>query len=528
MIYIHISEESLEIIQTKRSLFSREEKIISCSRKILPEKVIGAEGIINGEILLSLIKEAFKAAYPSEIKDKKISLVIPDSEVIIQRFEVEKSKDISQAVIDKAKFTLPLDISAYENFYKEIPSLSKKTILYTALPLKIVNEYAQLFLNDGIQVEFLSSTAFSVYALLKTIINQNESILYVNFGHNLKYILLDGSGPVIVSEKKSSLKTLHTDLKSLLKKVHAENNIQPKSLIIGGEKSLELQINDLLPDLEIPVVKIGSVLTEILAGQKITLDSGGVPILYFDKVLGLINLSKMSDVPNFAIDIKNLSSQNLKTEIPQKTFVEETPVEIAVKQEKTDYSIPEAAPDSDKKIAVEIVQNTDLPENIIEKSTPAINSFLKNRTVLISLFVSVALILFGGFVLIGQSDNNILPFLKTETPTPTLTPAPSLTSVPTIDASLKRSDIKLTVKNGTDKSGFAKTTKDSLEELGYKNIKIGNADRDTYEKTSIKAKSAAQKYQALVINDLNKTFDTVNLESLPEEADFDIEIILGP
>lgn len=517
MIYIHISEESLEIIQTKRSLFSREEKIISCSRKILPEKVIGAEGIINGEILLSLIKEAFKAAYPSEIKDKKISLVIPDSEVIIERFQVEKSKDISQAVIDKAKFTLPLDISAYENFYKEIPSLSEKTILYTALPLKIVNEYAQLFLSDGIQVAFLSSTAFSVYALLKSIINQKESIMYVNFGHNLKYILLDGSGPVIVSEKKSSPKTFGADLKSLLKKVHAENNLQPKSLIISGEKSLELQINDLLPDLEIPVLKIGSVLTEILAGQKITLDSGGVPVLYFDKVLGLINLSKMSDVPNFVVDIKNLSSQNLKTEIPQKTFVEETPVEIAVKQEKTTDSIPEIQ-----------ISPAPLPENIIEKSTPAINSFLKNRTVLISLFVSVALILFGGFVLIGQSDNNILPFLKTETPTPTLTPAPSLTPVPTIDASLKRSDIKLSVLNGTDKSGFAKTTKDSLEELGYKNIKIGNADRDNYDKTSIKAKSAAQKYQALVINDLNKTFDTVNLESLPEEADFDIEIILGP
>ena len=520
MIYISIAENSLEIIQTAKNIFSREEKIVAVSRKVTTEKIITGEGVLNSDLLINTFNTALKDAYPAPIKDKKISLVIPDKDVFIQRFEMETTENISQSVIDKAKFTLPEDIVNYENFYKEIPG----GVLFTAMTLKRISQFTAPFTKNGYDVIFLSSTAFPVYALLKLLLPANESLVYLNYSNIIQYILIDGNGPLYVSDKKTNAKTISADIKSIIKKIHSEHKLQPKSLVIAGDKSLDLPQEELAAHLEIPVHKISNVISEILISQKITLDTGGIPLLHFDKVLGLLNLSKMTDVPNFAVDLKNLSQSGFPTQTasPPEVVNEEQNVENVEPPMKV--TVEEIDPDKDvASKTVPIVEET----SIVGVPAP-LKSGSSNQKLILVLFIAVALILFGGFILIGQGNNSISQIFSKVTPTPTISPSPTLTPVPTIDVSLNKSDISISVLNGTTKSGFAKETKEKLENLKYENITVGNADRDNYDKTVIKAKSDSQKYLPLVINDLGKTYENVVLETLPEDAKSDIEIILSP
>ena len=167
-----------------------------------------------------------------------------------------------------------------------------------------------------------------------------------------------------------------------------------------------------------------------------------------------------------------------------------------------------------------------MTDNVIEYRKAGWSFFAKNRIVLVGLFLSIALILFGGFIIIGQSQVN-LPFMTSPSPTPTITPSPTVTPTPTIDPTLKRDNLKLKVLNGTDKTGFAKETSEKLKEKGYKSVDVGNADRDDYAGTVIRIKDDKKNYLTLLVTDLITDFDTSTVESLPSDSAHDVEIILG-
>ena len=526
MIYLSITATSIEIVQTSKSLFDREEKITAVSRKILSKD----------DSVVSTINEALKTAYPSPINQDQCRLVIEDDELIIKRINIENKTITSDEVIAKAKTHLPHDITFYENFYKEINNQSEPQILYTALPLSKIKTYAQLLGNCGLKLSFMSSTAFSIYALLKPLVTDADKLVYAIYDHTLKFILMDSEGPIEIIDKKTTAKTLLSDIKSAFKKIKTDLPGSNFKFIIGGEKSLELNTESITEGLEIQVQKISGMMDSILMQQKIKIDTGGVPAFYFDKVLGLFNLSKMSEVPNFAVDLKNILESPVITppsasgHIPQETGEVNQVAEI--KEINEDNKI-----ESDQKthVRMEVEEKTEeisatpvnsIDENIVEYKNTDISTNGKNRSFMVFLFLAVALILFGGFLIIGQSSFN-LPFTTKPSPTPTIVLSPTLSPTPTIDPTLKKSEIKLSVLNGTDKPGFAKENSDKLKEAGFENITVGNADRDDYESTVIRIKDSKKNYLPLLIADLKDSFDTSTIETLPEDSASDVVIVLG-
>lgn len=526
MIYINITDASVEIIQTSKGLLNREEKITACSRKVLSV----------GVTLAVAISESLKTAYPSPIVQNQARVVIPDREIIINRLNTEPGKNDPEEVISQAKKILPLDISAYENYYKEIPG-NTHNILFTALPLSVIKSYAEILKSCGLTMNFLSSSAFSVYALLKPRIQDKENLIYLHFAENLHFQVFDKEGPLAVYDKKTTAKNFNADLKTFIKKINQDHPAASSKLIFAGEKSLEIGKEELESHTGVSVLKIGTVLDEILASQKINIDTGGVPLIYFDRVIGLINLAKMTDVPNFAVDIKNIDHLDLaKIREPVK-MAPVVPQESTEKENELDKSpeIPENPPPAVKmeveekeepKLVPPVSPQSLVNQNIIEYSKPSLGSFFKNRILLIILFAAVSFLLFGGFLIIGQSQMK-LPFISSPTVTPTVIPSPTITPTPTIDPALKRSDIKISVLNGTDKSGFAKENSEKLTTLGYKNIDLGNADRDDYSSTVIRIKDSKKNYLSLIINDLMNDFDTSTLDSLSEDDKSDVIIVLG-
>ncbi|OGG03339.1 hypothetical protein A2W14_03680 [Candidatus Gottesmanbacteria bacterium RBG_16_37_8] len=535
MIYLHISDNSIEIIQTKKGFLAKNEKIIACSRKVLDPQAY-ENGNLNREQLILAIKDALKNAYPAEIKDKVVGTVLPDNSVVIKRITLQGSKETSEEVIEKAKEFLTKDITFYENFYKEINKGDIKQVVFTAIPLSTVISYAKPLKSANLKLSFLSSTAFSIYAFLRPLIGQSDNIIYLDINHMVSIVVLDEYGPLSSVEKKIPSKNIITEVKNLIKKIQIEQSISVSKLIIGGEKSLELTVSDIQKELDIPVIKMSIVVEEILSKQNIKLDTGGVPAIYFDKVLGLINLAKMSDVPNFATDLKNLKEEDINAvsqplsvsvketetnppEIPleKKEAQEVAAVKPGVKMEVEEVAMPKEVPPVSPLV----------PQSIIEYKKSGLSAIFGNRLLLTGLFSAISLIIIGSFLLIAQSRQLRLPFISAPTPTPTVTPQPTLTPTPTINPQHKRSDIKLQLLNGTDKTGFAKSAAEKLAALDYQDIAVGNADRDDYQSTVIRVKEDARKYLPLVVSDLSKDFDTSTVESLPADSKFDFVIVLG-
>ena len=545
MIYLHVSFNSVEAVETKKGLFNNSEKIIAASRKIISDKIPVKNLFADKSQYVTAVKDLLKTAYPSEIKDRNVSLVIPDDRVIIKRFTLSGNPDVTKEVIDRAKEFLSHDITQYENFYKEIKSDTKNEVVFTAVGLSEILAIAKPLIKSGLKLNFLSSTAFSVFALLVPIIKKNEKIIYLDINQMLKLVVLDEFGPIYTVEKKTESKNIVSEIKSLVKKTQDLTTIKADRLILAGEKSLEMSVSD-IQDENLAVLKMSSLLEEVLKSQKTELDTGGVPIMYFDKVLGLINLSKMADVPNFALDLKNIKDEDgVSDTISDSVSIPEEKQEVADEEISAEKPLESAGEDKivpPQKVKMEVEVETGaekipasqtpsselgLGQNIIEYRKTGLSALFENRLVLVGLFAAISFIIVGSYLMIAQSQQFSLPFISSPTPTLTVTPIPSITPTPTVDPNLKRDEIKLQVLNGTDKAGFAKSTSEVLEKLGYGNIAVGNADRDDYQKTVIRIKDEAKKYQSLITGDLSADFDTSTVESLPQDSQYDLVIILG-
>jgi hypothetical protein len=178
-------------------------------------------------------------------------------------------------------------------------------------------------------------------------------------------------------------------------------------------------------------------------------------------------------------------------------------------------------------------------ENEFKKQEPEVNlspalNNLKSpsngkKYFLIALIVIFALALVAGAVFVSR--NSIKKETKIEEKAPetlVLTPTPIGTKEASPAAELKREDLKIKILNGSGVAGEAKKAKDLLEDLGYKDIKIGNANSYGYTKVEISLKEEREDYFKLLSEDLSEEYTVLKtMEVLDEAEDFDAVIILG-
>lgn len=117
-----------------------------------------------------------------------------------------------------------------------------------------------------------------------------------------------------------------------------------------------------------------------------------------------------------------------------------------------------------------------------------------------------------------------------ETPTPEATVEPVVESTPTASppASIKRDDIKLQVLNGSGVSGLAGKAKTYLEDLGYKDVAVGNASVSNLTETVISVKETKKDLLETVTTDLSKNYKVAkDTETLVASSKYDFVITLG-
>lgn len=193
-----------------------------------------------------------------------------------------------------------------------------------------------------------------------------------------------------------------------------------------------------------------------------------------------------------------------------------------------------------------------MEESPIE-AIPAFGSSLRPKRPINKRFIYLVLIIlfllfaFFSYKIFGQKNKGVIsqnaanttPVSNQVSPTetPTLTLAPditiTLTPVPTINpvdrtSGLNRSQLSVTVQNGSGEAGVAGKASDTLKHFGYNVIGSGNADNFDYANVFIQVKSVNSKYLDLLKIDLGLSYTIGSASAdLPDSFSTDALVIIG-
>ena len=185
------------------------------------------------------------------------------------------------------------------------------------------------------------------------------------------------------------------------------------------------------------------------------------------------------------------------------------------------------------------------PLEAIPTFTPVRRQTNKRSAYLI-LGIILLILLFLGFRAItsGKSSaptptptpaSNAAVAIPTETPTPTLAPSitPTVTPTPTVnpvdkDSGLDRSQLSVTVQNGSGTAGVAAKGVTVLKNLGYDVVGNGKADNFNYSNVTVQVKSGKSDFLSLLKKDLgfNYTIGAATAD-LPDSFSSDALVIIG-
>ncbi len=138
------------------------------------------------------------------------------------------------------------------------------------------------------------------------------------------------------------------------------------------------------------------------------------------------------------------------------------------------------------------------------------------------LILILILILSGLGFMFKHQIKSLVSGSPKPTPASTATPAPTPTSNPLI-----RSEWSFEVLNGTTTSSQAKKLADKLIALGYPVVKVGNADKRTYEITEILVKADLKDKLNLVVADIKDTVKIASMAGELQEGTASARIIIG-
>lgn len=107
-----------------------------------------------------------------------------------------------------------------------------------------------------------------------------------------------------------------------------------------------------------------------------------------------------------------------------------------------------------------------------------------------------------------------------ETPEPTPSPTPE---------PIEKSEVRIEVLNGTGTPGDAGFLQDELEDLGFEEIEVGNADSQDEDETTV---TYSRDLPPNIIDEmtarLEELYDSVSARQGTLSGDFDIRVITGP
>lgn len=472
MIYIYLSQHEIKLLALIKNLLGQYQ--LSFFSKKHQTNLLKDGKIENVDIVASAIKEAIDLAKPASIKEKNITLILPQSSFFFERLTVPVDLSESATIsFIKDKIRLELSVNGDEIFFDYFVAAQndEKKILFFGISSSLIESLQETVSLLNLSLKSILPETVVYFQLFKKTINsqKKENIFYVNF------------------EKENSFGYLYDNL-GLLKKekfLFGENFKEELKKIILEYKNKETKINR--------IILAGS-LSETIRQDLFTKEIGA----WTNPIKKIITNFYQDYLKLFLIDKKD-----------QFVFLDFLPCigGFIFQKEISNFSL--------------------LKNKIIDQK--AINLKTKdNKKQELIFFISAFLISFIAISLFSYFSPLEVFKKKKLSSFPSLpTPTPSLKITPTPKIFFNKASLKLKVLNGSGIAGKAGSIKEILKEKGYGEIITGNAENFNFEKTELQVKPSKKEAINLLKKDLADYVELKTIKNLEENSSADIILIIG-
>lgn len=496
MIYLQLTKNRIKVLAVKRSLLGQTE-VVYFEKKYQTQFLKKGE-LVNPDVSASAIKEVLMLVSQNQLKDKDITLILPQSSFSFLRTEVPN--DMSESVLGtyvkekaRAQLMVDLDMCYYEDVLVE--SGENKFMLFYALEGEKYEKVEQPFQLLGLNIRNIVPEPLAYYKLFEKTLRteKKENILYASYDENvIDGYVFDSFG--LLEEEKWSVSLKTSDEIEDVFRQKAEQlekgGIKLNRLILSGESSEKIRQDTFTKNVGVWTNPLKRIFPHFYGSYIKSLSPSGdeeVPYLKYDACVGAYI---------FATENKDFSLFKRKVaSIKSRTTTAPSPKPVSSPRVKRGFSFP----------------------------------FVPVIIVLVVASLTAGGVYFftagGGGSTVASIIQNV-PFNQpTPTPEPTSTPEPTPTPTPSIE----RDQLNIKIQNGSGVAGKAGEVQDILADLEYGDIISENADSFDYETTVIQAKEASgEAIINLISEDLAEFVDNPETSTdLDDEEAADAIIIVG-
>lgn len=483
MLYLAIDKHHLRLLLLRKTLLGQYESAFY--EKKHQVNLIENGKAVNTDLLASAIKESLTFIAGAPVKEKDITLILPQKSFYFLRSEVPN--DIAPTALqpflkDKARAELGIDIDNVLYDYTFHEGEKEKLITLFAIGRDVMAKYYDACKLINLQIAAVIPESLAYFKLFEKTLRKDkkEHILFVSFDQQyLSGYVYDSTGPLEKDKTFDEKLKEDSNIEKLLKQKANEYEKDGKKmnrLILSGIASENVRQDTFTKNVGVWTNPLKRIIPDFYQDYlKLLVASSNkpLPFLQYDSCIGAFI---------FSIENKNFSF------FKRKVSVSSAP------------SSPSFTP-------------------------PSIKLPFKEIGIFVASFILSFIVLYA----LSRIDTKSfslpqLPMLAQATPTPTVTPQPP-TATPTPAPSIERAEIKIKVLNGSGIKGKANDVKAVLQQAGYEEVLTGNADNFDYEQTEIEAKDP--NVAAVLKEDLKENVPNPKISTLDEKNTADVIITFG-
>lgn len=484
MLYILLDNNQIKLLHLKKSLLGQYDA--SFYQKRFQMNLIQEGKLVNLDFIASAIKEALLSIPNASVKEKDVTLVLPQE--IFAFFRTDMPMDIAPTILnsylkEKARAQIKFDIENSYYDYMVQENEDKKQILFFALNKDLVPEFEQPFKLLDLRITAIVPESLAYFKLFEKTLRKDkkENIFYVSYDTDiLTGHVYDSYGPFDNDKWVHQIEKTEV-VEDILKDKATDYETQGKKLnrlILSGEQSENIRQDTFTKQVGVwtnPLKRIIPNFYQDYVKMLHPIQSENLPVLQYDELIGAF--------------IFSMENRNFSLFTPQSTS-----------------RIPS-------------LSSRNMPKLNIAIPWKAVFIFIGSFAISFTLLFAFMNIDFKGLAA-------TIPGTEKPTIVPTAIPVPP-TETPTPTPTIERKEIKVKVLNGTGISGKAAKVKASLKELGYSEILTGNASADDYDVTEIQIKKSQPELKAIITEDLKDSVAEPTFAELKETEASDMIIIIG-
>ena len=175
----------------------------------------------------------------------------------------------------------------------------------------------------------------------------------------------------------------------------------------------------------------------------------------------------------------------------------------------------------------EASSNINEPQSIVR--SPERGNKPKKKKWVIAIIGVIIIIGVGGFALYKYSNSSNEDSSSSETKgTSTSSPSPTVRATPTPEPAKEKADVVIEILNGTGTAGDASFVESELEDIGYENMNLENAETQDETSTTITFDRKLDDENVKAITDaMEDVFKDVKVKKASLSGGMDVRIITG-